>query len=187
MGKKEQIRQAAIKVIAKEGFFNATTDKIAKEAKVAVGTLYNYFTNKEDILDYIFEVESKKRIEYFTKVKNSDGVWIEKIEEILRYHFQEMVKDPNAMKIILAEKINANRRKLIALDNFARLPKILAVILEEGIAQEKIRQCDPKIISLIIFGFIESVMSEFIINKDRQFLNKAMEEMYELIKKGLGK
>ena len=32
MSKKEQIREAAIKIIAKEGFYNATTDKISKEA-----------------------------------------------------------------------------------------------------------------------------------------------------------
>jgi TetR/AcrR family fatty acid metabolism transcriptional regulator len=57
--KKEIIRRAAIEVISKLGFHGATTDRIAQEAKVAVGTIYNYFKNKEDILDYIFEVEYK--------------------------------------------------------------------------------------------------------------------------------
>jgi TetR/AcrR family fatty acid metabolism transcriptional regulator len=187
MTKKDQIRIAAIKVIAKEGFFNATTDKIAKEANVAVGTLYNYFSSKEDILDYIFQIECKKRISYYTEIKNSNREWFAKIEEILRFHFQEMIKDPHIAKIILAERINASRSKLISLDSFAKLPMILADILEEGITEGQIRQCDVKIMSLIIFGFIESVMGEFIINRSEQFLHKALKEMCDLLKKGLAK
>ncbi|KJS79977.1 MAG: hypothetical protein JM58_19405 [Peptococcaceae bacterium BICA1-8] len=187
MPKKDQIRMAAIKVIAKEGFFNATTDKIAKEASVAVGTLYNYFASKEDILDYIFETESKKRISYYTDIKNSDKEWIEKVDEILRFHFQEMRKDPDIVKIVLAERINASRSKLISLQNFAKLPKILAEVLEKGILENKIRQCDVKIMSLIIFGFIEGVMGEFLVNRSEQFLNNALKEICGLLKEGLSK
>ena len=33
MSKKEQIRAAAVKIIARDGFFNATTDKIAAKPK----------------------------------------------------------------------------------------------------------------------------------------------------------
>jgi len=183
--KKEQIRMAAIKVIAKEGFFNATTDKIAKEASVAVGTLYNYFASKEDILDYIFEIESKKRISYYTEIKNSDKEWIEKVDEILRFHFQEMRKDPDIVKIVLAERINASRSKLISLQNFAKLPKILSEVLEKGIEKNKIRQCDVKIMALIIFGFIEAVMGEFLVNRSEQFLDKALKEICDLLKEGL--
>ena len=42
------------------GFHTATTDKIAAAAGVAVGTIYNYFKNKEDILNHIFQVEYEK-------------------------------------------------------------------------------------------------------------------------------
>ena len=41
MNKKEIIREAAIKVMAKKGFYNTKTSEIANEADVAVGTIYN--------------------------------------------------------------------------------------------------------------------------------------------------
>lgn len=187
MSKKEQIRLAAIKIIAKEGFFHATTDKIAKESNVAVGTLYNYFSSKEDILDHIFEVESKKRISYYTQIKNSNKEWFEKIEEILSFHFQEMVKEPDVIKIILAERINASRSKLISLKYFAKLPEILSDILAEALSQGKIKQCDVKIMSVILFGSIESIMGEFIINRNEDFLKQALKEICDLLKDGLTK
>jgi len=48
--KEELIKQAAIRVFASEGFHKARMEAIAREAGVAVGTIYNYFTGKEDVL-----------------------------------------------------------------------------------------------------------------------------------------
>ncbi|MDA3786704.1 MAG: helix-turn-helix domain containing protein, partial [Deltaproteobacteria bacterium] len=40
--KHSKITQAAVKVFAQKGFFNARISDIAKEAKVADGTIYLY-------------------------------------------------------------------------------------------------------------------------------------------------
>src|SRR5213595_1997968 len=45
-----QILDAATKIFAKKGFHRATIPDIAKEAGIAVGTIYNYFGKKEDLL-----------------------------------------------------------------------------------------------------------------------------------------
>jgi AcrR family transcriptional regulator len=45
-----QILDAAVKVFAEKGYHRATIPDIAKEAKIAVGTIYNYFGKKEDLL-----------------------------------------------------------------------------------------------------------------------------------------
>jgi len=60
--KHQKITQAAIKVFARKGFFNARISDIAKEAKVADGTIYLYFNNKYDILISMFEDEIGKII-----------------------------------------------------------------------------------------------------------------------------
>ncbi len=60
--KHSKITQAAVKVFAQKGFFNARISDIAKEAKVADGTIYLYFNNKYDILISLFEDEIGKII-----------------------------------------------------------------------------------------------------------------------------
>lgn len=60
--KHHKIIQAAIKVFANKGFFNARISDIAKTAKVADGTIYLYFNNKYDILISLFEEEIGKII-----------------------------------------------------------------------------------------------------------------------------
>ncbi len=58
--KHSKIISAATKVFAKKGFFTARISDIAKEAKVADGTIYLYFNNKYDILLSVFEEEIGK-------------------------------------------------------------------------------------------------------------------------------
>lgn len=45
-----EIMDAAIRVFARKGFFQATLDEIAQEAEFSKGALYLYFSSKEDIL-----------------------------------------------------------------------------------------------------------------------------------------
>jgi TetR/AcrR family fatty acid metabolism transcriptional regulator len=52
--KYEAIIDAAIRVIAENGYHNAQVSKIAREAKVADGTIYLYFENKDDMLISLF-------------------------------------------------------------------------------------------------------------------------------------
>ena len=58
---KEDIRRrivtAALDLFEKKGFEAATTRQIAARAKVAEGTVFNYFETKEDIALHFFEQE----------------------------------------------------------------------------------------------------------------------------------
>ncbi len=52
--KREQLLEASIDLFAKEGFWNTPTARIAKHAKVATGTLFNYFPSKEELIDEVY-------------------------------------------------------------------------------------------------------------------------------------
>jgi AcrR family transcriptional regulator len=60
-GKKEQTRAhivaAALALFQSHGFEATTTKAIARRARVAEGTVFNYFPTKEDIALYFFEQE----------------------------------------------------------------------------------------------------------------------------------
>jgi len=47
---KERILEAAINIFSQKGFSASTTSEIAKEAKVAEGTIFKYYPKKKDLL-----------------------------------------------------------------------------------------------------------------------------------------
>lgn len=54
MDKKEKLLKAALKLFNIYGFDNTPTSRITKEAGVATGTLFNYFENKEELINVLY-------------------------------------------------------------------------------------------------------------------------------------
>ena len=53
--KRGRILDAAVRIFAEKGFYNAKVSEIARVAGVADGTIYLYFKSKDDLLISIFE------------------------------------------------------------------------------------------------------------------------------------
>ncbi|QMS85579.1 TetR/AcrR family transcriptional regulator [Candidatus Xianfuyuplasma coldseepsis] len=52
--KRQHIIEVAMKLFVEHGFHATPTSQIAKKAKVSVGTLFNYFPTKEDLIEAIY-------------------------------------------------------------------------------------------------------------------------------------
>ena len=111
MIKKELIRKSAIKIIARDGFYNANVKSIAEEAGIAVGTVYLYFKNKEDILDYIFCIENQKRADFINGLDHKGETLEEVIEHFLDYHFDCFKNDLDTVKVLYMELVTINSIK----------------------------------------------------------------------------
>ena len=59
--KREKILEAALKLFTEKGIDSTSTGSIAKEAGIATGTVFNYFSNKEELIKECF-INVKKRL-----------------------------------------------------------------------------------------------------------------------------
>src|SRR5258706_12269454 len=75
--KKESTRQAilgaALALFAEKGFYNTTTKAISRKAKIAEGTLFNYFQTKEDLALYFFEQELSSVSDWYRRDKRAQN------------------------------------------------------------------------------------------------------------------
>jgi AcrR family transcriptional regulator len=62
---RQAILKAALSLFAEKGFYNTTTKAISRKAKIAEGTLFNYFETKEDLALYFFEQELGRIIDWY--------------------------------------------------------------------------------------------------------------------------
>jgi len=188
-GKKEAVYKAAIKVIAREGFHDATIDKIATVAGVSVGTIYNYFQNKDDILNFIFQTEYEKRKSYFLEIQKIDRHPLINLKMILTMHFAEVKENPDIYRIILRERCMPRICHFEGITRFEGLPRFIEEILADGIRKEKIRSCNLKVVSAAVFGAIEALMSRYLLELEAighsDVLENASEEIINLLWYGL--
>jgi AcrR family transcriptional regulator len=61
MDKRELILEATLELVTENGFHATPMSMISKKAKVAAGTIYHYFENKEVLLEALY-AESKKKM-----------------------------------------------------------------------------------------------------------------------------
>lgn len=68
---KERTRQAilaaALDLFAERGFYRTTTKAISRKARIAEGTVFNYFETKEDLALYFFEQELARIIDWYQR------------------------------------------------------------------------------------------------------------------------
>ncbi len=59
----DAIVEASAQVLEQRGYQAATTNRIAERAGVSVGTLYQYFNNKDEIFDALIEQEAARYLQ----------------------------------------------------------------------------------------------------------------------------
>lgn len=83
------ILEAAVRVLVSEGAKSFTTARVAEKAGVSVGSLYQYFPNKEAILFQLQANEWQQTRELLEGIlTNSDRLPFDRLREMVRVFFQ---------------------------------------------------------------------------------------------------
>jgi len=157
--KHARIISAATKVFAKKGFFVARISDIAKEAKVADGTIYLYFNNKYDILISVFEEEIGKLVLQARKALEKENSPQKKLEIFAARHLGAMKKNKNLAEVIQIELRQTNKIvKDYRNKAFTEYIDIVADIISAG-QQEQVFRSDikPELAKRIFFGALDEI------------------------------
>lgn len=157
LNKHTKIINAATKVFAKKGFFNARISDIAKEAKVADGTIYLYFNNKFDILISVFDEEISNLINQINKLLAKEEDPKKMLAIFINKHLSMMKKNRNLAEVIQIElrqsaKIIKNFRNTRFNDYLDIIASIITLGQKEGIYRTDI---DPEIAKRVVFGALD--------------------------------
>ncbi len=68
-GKIKLIIETFVRLINQKGYTNVSTNLVAKEAGLSIGTVYNYFKSKEDILQAAFQGTIEDFIDFSDAIK----------------------------------------------------------------------------------------------------------------------
>ncbi len=75
MNKKDKIIEAALRLFVENGFHGTATSKIAQEAGVANGTLFQYFNTKDELVTALYVSVKEEMAKYIEKnTAKSDNV-----------------------------------------------------------------------------------------------------------------
>jgi len=159
VNKHSKIIAAATKVFAQKGFFNARISDIAKEAKVADGTIYLYFNNKFDILLSVFEEEIGNLITQVKKLLAEETDPRKMLEIFATKHLSVMKKNKYLAEVIQIELRQTNKLiKDYRNNKFSEYVNIISDIIKLG-QEQNIYRADilPGLAKRAFFGSLDEI------------------------------
>src|SRR6476659_5823595 len=99
-GKRERILDAAVRVFAQEGFYNAKVSQIAHAAGVADGTIYLYFKSKDDLLISLFEDRMERVNANLREALETESTAVARLKRIVKLHLELVEQNRDMAEVI---------------------------------------------------------------------------------------
>jgi TetR/AcrR family transcriptional regulator, repressor of fatR-cypB operon len=186
--KRREVMQAALELIAEQGFHGAPMAEIAEKAGVAAGTIYRYFESKEVLITELHRELEEGIMAVLQKGYPAGRSLRERFlylnRELLRYfitnplHFRYMEQYFNS-----PYGITMHRDRLLGKSEHS---DILKEIFEEGISQKILKKLPVVVLFPLAFGPMIILMRDHIlgfITLDDPLIGQVTEASWDAIKR----
>ncbi|ETP68853.1 TetR family transcriptional regulator [Planococcus glaciei] len=185
--KYKQIVDAAVIVIAENGYHQAQVSKIAKQAGVADGTIYLYFKNKEDILISVFQEKMGMFVEKLEHILTQEVSASEKLRLMIESHFGLLSGDLHLAIVTQLELRQSNHEIRMKINGVLReyllqMDKILVKGMEDG---EFDKDMDIRLARQMVFGTMDETITTWVMNDHKYDLVDLAPKVHRLLMKGM--
>lgn len=193
--KRAVILDAALKTFVKRGYSETRVSEIASEAKVAEGTLYNYFQSKEDLLLSLFDEKWGGIIDDIRKKISRLDDPNKKLKVMFSVVVRLFRKDRHLAEIFLVDvKQSSIFIKNYPVNRVVEFIELIEEILEDGKRRGIYRKdLDTHVAKMIIFGAAQGILLSWVLSESaaerrktfKFSLYRAAKTLREIFKTGL--
>jgi TetR/AcrR family fatty acid metabolism transcriptional regulator len=154
-----------VRVFAREGFHTCRVGDVAREAGVAHGLLYHYFSSKDELLETIFRNTWTDLLAAMREVEESGAPAREQLRQVAAILLRSWRRDPDLVRVLVREIARSPgiQQRVDAIDEaFAAIERIV----ERGQAEGEFRaELDPRLASYIFYGGLEEILTGWVLGR----------------------
>jgi len=188
--RRADILKQAEKIFADRGFYNVTMAEIASASGFSSGSLYLYFTGKEDL--YSSMIMGKLDLMYDqikAKVNAASGVY-EKIETIIAAHFQFVENNADFCRLFMrgenaapSDVMTLLRRKI--LHDYSQYLTFIEKELNRGIKKGLLRALPARDMAKVLFGLVRLSSLHWLIFSQKESLSSQKDFLLDVFLRGV--
>jgi TetR/AcrR family transcriptional regulator, fatty acid metabolism regulator protein len=185
--KPQQIIEAAVRVFARNGYYNSRVSDIAREAGIASGTIYLYFRTKEEILVTLFREKMAAFVAHLRREIAGERDAVAKIRRLVELHFTVLEESPALAEVVQVELRQGQKffRGASAHEVSAYF-ELIGSVLEEGVAAGHFRADVPvKVATKVLFGAMDQMATSWVLGKRGYRLVDAADAVATIFLKGV--
>jgi len=149
LAQRQEMLAAALELFSKKGYRNVSMHEIAEKAEFAIGTLYKFFTNKEDLYKALILEQFYKFHQALTKAIEEPDDEVQKLRNYIRAKGEVFRANVSMIRLYFAETHGARYNVMAGFDSEIRerrskFMQTLASIFETGMKRKRFRKiADP--------------------------------------------
>ena len=185
--KRERILRAAVDVFAEHGYFNAKVAQIAKAAGVADGTIYLYFSGKEELLITIFREHTRSYLQALELRMAGVERAEDRLRTAVRHHLETLGRD-RALAVVSQVELRHSLKfmSLFSQQEVADYLNVIRKIVEHGQEAGAFRRnVHPQLAAKAIFGVLDEMVTSWMLSEKDYDLPAQSEQVADLILTGL--
>lgn len=149
--RQEKILVEALKLFTEKGYFNTSVSDIQTASNLSVGTLYNYFHNKEAIAVTLFSNIENCLYEALCAIEKKHAGACDRCKAIIRHLYESTERNAASMQYLFYTK----HREFMEVEKsvFTSLPFVkMKEIVLQGQKDGEFRKIEPDVAMMAIFG-----------------------------------
>lgn len=161
---RQDILAAALELFSQNGYHNVSMNEIAEKSEFAVGTLYNFFSSKEDIYKSLMVENSNRFFSALMNSLNQGQDEIEKLRNLVRTKGEVFMENASVVRLYHAETKGAGFNVKAGLDadirkKYDQVQQAVAVVFERGIKKKTFKKiAEPYHLAVVL----NSIINDFL-------------------------
>jgi TetR/AcrR family fatty acid metabolism transcriptional regulator len=185
--KPQQIIEAAVRVFAREGYYNSRVSDIAREAGIAAGTIYLYFKTKDDILVTLFRDKMAEFVGALRKAIAGEPDAASKVRRLVSLHFRMLEENPDLAEVVQVELRQGQKFfRGASSQEIGAYFALIGSVLDEGVAERRFRSDLPvKVATKMLFGAMDQMATSWVLGKRGYQLVDTADAVAEIFLQGV--
>ena len=188
--RKQQIIDAARKLIIKKGSEHLTVRSIAKEVNITEAAIYRHFKSKREILSFLMNHISETMMGEINREASGGATALKAIEVVLRYHLSEIEQRRGMSFQVIAEIISLGDKKLNreVYESIRRYLDRLKALLSEAARSGEVRgNLDLDASALLCFGAMQGLVNVWALSNYSFDLTEKYKSIWQVLHQAIAK
>ncbi len=142
---RQEMLATALELFSEKGYHNVSMHEIAEKAEFAIGTLYKFFKNKEDLYKSLIKEQADRFHEALSKAIEEGDDEIEKLRNYVKAKGSVFMENAPVIRLYFAETRGASFNIKAGLDSeirerYERFLHTLALVFESGMKRKRFQK-----------------------------------------------
>jgi len=192
LARRKEILSSALRLFSQKGYHQTSMSEIARASEFSIGSIYNFFKNKEELFFSLFkeeveEIEKRVLREIFKKERAK-----EKLNILLDALFSYFEEHWEAFVVLALNRqsfevgLKDNLFQMVHLKHLQFI-KTVKEIIEQGIKEREFKELRPEEMASALIGLVNGSIFLWLESGRKYSLRERIPELIEIFYRGIEK